>query len=233
MAFAGSGFSIRCGICGDSHKVFKLWDSGLFSPEMRDEPEPENIITGEPPAKRRARICSFCELTERQKLYAKKFAENDEVWLETCKPGWSTLQQVSKDMKAQQKGDFWAAKGLHYAQANEMVSKMKNSNLLSRKEKAAQKTSMSKQLAGQFLSVIKGGKLFAAFRDAGLRISRHMVVSDELHRAFQEYIDGPSEERLAKLEELEDMQEVYEQGTLYVELFVHGGEGLKSKQLAS
>jgi hypothetical protein len=215
MAFSSSGYRIYCGICNQQYKVFQCWESALFSPEI-DEPEPENINTVESAPNKKTRICSGCELKEREKLFAKKVQVSDQEWLQECKPGWSSMQEVLKDMKQQQRGIAWKANGMHYAQAVMIVAKMDGAQKMSKKDKGRLKTSTAKKLAENFLKVIINGTLFSAFQNAGNRITKHMASSAQLQQAYRVYISGPCKDRLAKLEELEAKEEDYLKGRLYV-----------------
>ena len=146
----------------------------------------------------RFRCCTQCELQWRVEVQHEWHPDD---------PEWATERRVNFDMKKANKGEMWVAKGIHYKASVEIIDKMQDleDTKISRQERARMKTAKCKELAEALVRVLKNGRLFTAFVNAGQRLKVSKEFEKELDTKYNEYLADPEDkEKLAALEELEE-----------------------------
>ena len=166
MAYSQPNKKWACGLCGEKYTDNKLWESH-YSPAYNaglvnlDAPDVEET--------RKLRSCAKCELRERRKVPTDKHPIKD----------YCTEEEVTRSMKAQNKGDAWTAHGMHYRYEYAQVALMEGH--MTRDERARHKTRIAAEQAASFLKVIRGGALYHAFSAAGKSIKGNAKISEEFH----------------------------------------------------
>ena len=150
-----------------------------------------------PVQKKRHRVCPQCELNWRLSVrHEPDFCKFDDQW--------ATLARVRKDMKMANKGQQHYFRGVHYRAACHIVEQAQQSLPMSKRARSRAKTQKCKELMEAFVAVIKCGRLFVAFSNAGRRIHVSTDLDDKVASCYNEYIADPeNQEKLHALEEVE------------------------------
>ena len=144
-----------------------MWESS-FSPTS--DGDVENIDSGEKGNEKRRRICQGCELkcrTDDAKAFGDMAPEAFAMW--------ASRGQVVREMKKMNKGWVWTATGMHYNKAIAICQEVDaaSASKTNRKEASKFKSKVARELAEKFVSVIKSGRFFGAFMNAGSNPGPH------------------------------------------------------------
>ena len=129
---------------------------------------------------------------------------------------WNSMEQVLVDIKRVAKGKAWRTTGMALHEARAKVQKMEGSSEMSLKEKRRYLMSTAKEIAEGLCKVIKDGRMFSAFLNAGHRFKIGARVSDELMQLYEDYCENPNGEKGGEtLRELEAKEEELYEGLAY------------------
>ena len=184
-----TGKMYPCGQCGGLFGHREMIISRREQHKMEWEAAPESLDPeGINQAKRKKdirykRVCEACEVDLRLKE-----GHN-----------YPDLRDVRIDIRRKSKGDEWGARGKFYKEAVHEVDQEKD---LSKEERAKKKTARCKELAEDFLVVLKQGGLMEIFGEAGQKIREMQQQWALLEQLTDEWEKAGYEEDRTRLHKL-------------------------------
>ena len=83
---------------------------------------------------------------------------------------------------------------MHHYEARLSVEKMAGEREMTNKEKRHLVLTTAKSLAEGLCKVIKNGRMFGAFLNAGVRLKRQAEISVELLEMYDKYLENPHDD---------------------------------------